>query len=59
MTENEFKKWLNIYFDVFGENYPILPVDSQTDEEIINNIQKCIETNIPAKEYEYEDGCDY
>ena len=50
---------LKRYYDHFGENYPLMIVDAKTDREIIEDINRCIETNTKAKEPVYDDKCDY
>lgn len=50
---------LERYYQHFGENYPLLITGTRTDEEIIDRINYCIETDQPEKEPEYEDGADY
>jgi len=50
---------LKKYFDHFGENYPLMIASTMTDEEIIDRINHCIETNQPEAEPEYEDNADY
>lgn len=50
---------LNRYREKFGENYPMMIVGMQTDEEIIRRINHCIDTNTPEEEPKYEEGADY
>ena len=56
---DELDKALEKYYEHFDENYPLLVVDTRTDEEIIKRINECIEANTKEAEPEYEDGCDY
>jgi hypothetical protein len=50
---------LERYYQKFGENYPLMIADTKTDEEIIERINRCIKTNQPESEPEYNDGSDY
>lgn len=50
---------LNEYFDMFGENYPLMMTSQLSEREVISDIQSCIETGKPAKPVEYEDGLIY
>lgn len=50
---------LGRYYQHFGENFPLMIVGMNTDDEIIARINHCIETNQPEKEPEYEDNVDY
>lgn len=50
---------LERYYQHFGESYPLLITSTRTDEEVIDRINHCIETNQPEAEPEYEDGVDY
>lgn len=53
------EKALERYYQQFGENYPLMIADTKTDEEIIERINRCIETNQPESEPEYDDNSDY
>lgn len=50
---------LERYYQQFGENYPLVIVGTKTNEEIIERINRCIETNQPEAEPEYDDDVDY
>lgn len=50
---------LERYLQHFGENFPLMIVEMKTDEEIIERINHCIETNQPEAEPEYDDDSDY
>ena len=52
----ELDKLLDIYFEKFGENYPLSIVDDRDDEEIANEIRECILNNTPAKEPESDEN---
>lgn len=56
---SKLEKALNEYFAHFGENYPLVITYTITDDEVIEDISRCIETNTKAKKPEYEDGVDY
>lgn len=48
-------KALDIYYEHFGENYPLMITDQLTEDEIIEDIKKCIEANKPSEPVEYEE----
>lgn len=50
---------LELYCQHFGVNYPLMIADTKTDEEIIERISHCIETNQPESEAEYDNDSDY
>lgn len=50
---------LNAYFDTFGENYPLMITSQMTNDEIIEDIKKCIETNTKAEGFDYWEDADY
>lgn len=50
---------LERYYQQFGDNYPLMIFGTKTDEEIIERINHCIETNQPEAEPEYDDNVDY
>ena len=51
---DSFDKLLDMYFEKFGENYPLDIVGDLSDDEIMADIRECISSNTPAKEPEYE-----
>lgn len=53
------EKALDAYREHFGENYPLLITGTASEDEIIDEIERCIEMNEKAKEPEYEDDVDY
>lgn len=53
------EKALDAYREHFGENFPLLITGTASEDEIIDEIERCIETNKKAEEAEYEDGVDY
>ena len=57
--KNVFEKWLEKYYDHFEQGYPLMITSELSEGEIISDIQACIETDTPAKEFEYEDGLIY
>ena len=51
--------WLDNYYSVFGENYPLMitaPIDS---EAVINDIKRCIESGELAVPMELDPDLDY
>lgn len=52
----KFEEALNKYYEHFGENYPLGITDCNSDDEIIDDIVKCIETDEKAKEPDYDDN---
>lgn len=52
----ELDRLLDMYFEKFGENYPLSIVDDRDDEEIADDIRECISNNTPAKEPETDEG---
>lgn len=55
----EFEKALNDYYEHFGENYPLGITGTMLEDEVIDDIEHCIESNEKAVDPEYEDGADY
>ena len=53
------EKALKEYYNHFGENYPLIIVENMTDDEIVQRINHCIETNQKEKEPDFEDDNDY
>lgn len=61
----EFEEALKVYEDCFGENYFFYMGFTKTDQEIIEEIQKCIKTGrkqkapgmMKIKYIEYSSGC--
>ena len=50
---------LNKYYERFGENYPLCISESRTTDEIISDVELCIETGDKAEMPSYEDDGDY
>ena len=50
---------LKMYYEHFGENYPLLITAGKSDKEIIKRIIECIENNTLESEPIYEDDADY
>ena len=55
----DLDKALQMYYDKFGENYPLGVADDRDDSEILADIRECIFNNKPAEEPEYEKGLVY
>ena len=53
------EKALDAYRNHFGENYPLVITGTASEDEIIDEIERCIETNEKAEEPEYDDNEDY
>lgn len=56
---DNFDKALNAYFRHFGENYPLGIAATMSEDEIIDDIERCIEADEKAEEPQYEDDADY
>ena len=56
---NNIEKALDAYFEHFGENYPLGIAATMSEDEIIDDIERCIESNEKAEEPRYEDKADY
>lgn len=56
---NKLDEALNKYYDRFGENYPLGISENRTTDEIISDVELCIETGDKAEEPSYEDDADY
>ena len=50
---------LEAYYEHFGENYPLCISDNRSNEEIIADIELCIDTDTEAEQPSYEDEADY
>jgi len=50
---------LDRYYEKFGENYPLCISETRTADEIIADIELCIDTGNKAEEPLYEDDADY
>lgn len=55
----ELEKALNAYYEHFNENYPLGITGAMSDDEIIDDIEQCIESNEKALEPEYNEDADY
>lgn len=55
----ELEKALNAYMEKFDEPFPLIIVNDLDNEEIIEEIMKCIEKGVPAEPPEYDDNADY
>ena len=58
-TVNKIDAALNKYYERFGENYPLGISEVRTTDEIISDIERCIETGDKAEEPLYEEYVDY
>jgi hypothetical protein len=50
---------LKAYYEHFGENYPLCVSGNRSNEEIIADIELCIDTDTEAEQPEYEEDTDY
>ena len=50
------EKALDAYRNHFGEDYPLVITGTTSEDEIIDEIERCIETNEKAEEPEYDDN---
>lgn len=50
---------LEAYYEHFGENYPLCISGGRSNEEIIADIELCIDTDTEAEQPSYEDEVDY
>ncbi len=55
----DLDKVLELYYKRFGENYPLCVSGTRETEEIIADIELCIDSGRPAEPFEYEDDVDY
>ena len=53
------EKALKQYYEVFGQNYPLMITSDKTDEEILEDIERCIASGEPAAEPVYEEDMVY
>lgn len=52
-------KALDAYYEHFDVNYPLGIAATMSEDEIIDDIERCIETNEKAEDPEYDDNADY
>ena len=50
---------LNEYYKKFGRNYPLGISGNRSNEEIIADVELCIDTNTEAEQPEYEEDAEY
>ena len=55
----KFEKALEDYLKKFNKPYPLMIVSDLDQYEILEDIYRCIEKDIPAKPPTYEDDVDY
>jgi hypothetical protein len=51
--------WLDRYYEKFDENYPLMITSMLSDDEIIGDIQMCLENGTPTKPVELDEDLDY
>lgn len=52
-------KALNLYYEHFGKNYPLCVTSNRSNEEIIEDIELCIDTDTEAERPNYDEYADY
>lgn len=52
-------KALNLYYEHFGKNYPLCVTSNRSNEEIIEDIELCIDTDTEAERPNYDEDADY
>lgn len=57
--EKKFNELSDKYFEKFKKNYPLMITTSMTLEEVCEDIEKCLKSGKPKKEYPYKKGADY
>ena len=50
---------LEAYYEHFGMNYPLCVSGSCSDDDIIANIELCIDTDTEAEQPVYDEDADY
>ena len=55
----KLEKALQSYMDAFDENYPLVTSMEMSDDEIIDDIEQCIQAETPAESPTLEDDIDY
>ncbi len=50
---------LDKYYERFEENYPLGISDARTEDEMIADIELCVDTGHKAVGFPYEDDIDY
>jgi len=50
---------LEAYYEQFGKNYPLCVSGSRSNEDIIADIEICIDTNTEAEQPIYDEDVDY
>lgn len=53
------KEALQSYMNTFDENYPLVASMEMSDDEIIDDIEQCIQSGTPAEPPTLEDDIDY
>ena len=55
----KLERLLDEYYQVFNESYPLMIVSDIPEEEIIDDIERCIESGVKAEPILYDDEADY
>jgi hypothetical protein len=56
---NKLDKALKKYYEYFDENYPLCISDTRNEQEIIEDIELCIDTGKVAEPIVYDEELDY
>lgn len=52
--KTKLEKYLDLYFKMFEENYPLTRTSEMTEEAHIERIKRCIATETKAPEPDYD-----
>ena len=55
----DIEKALQQYIEVFDENYPLVATMGMSDDEIIDEIEQCIQSGKTSEPPEFEEDVDY
>ena len=55
----DIEKALQQYMEAFDENYPLVATMGMSDDEIIDDIEQCIQSGTPAEPPAFEEDVDY
>lgn len=58
-TELRFNELADKYYEKFGKDYPYMITSAMTLEDVCADIEKCLKTGKPKKDYPYKKGADY
>lgn len=55
----KLERALQEYMEVFNESYPLVVTMGMSDDEIIDDIEQCIQSGNPAEPPVFEEDVDY